>query len=85
VHSSVRHDTLRRLTVMLAAASVAAGAAIYLQVSGVFAAVGLLAADVQAGDNGDRNGQGPDGQGIQPPANNPSAGFGQPIARTGGS
>lgn len=85
---SSRQLALKRLTVGTGVASLVAGAAIYLQVSGFTAALGQLAASIQASDPGaGPAAAGGDGGQVQaaPPVN-PGGGFGQqPVAVSGGS
>jgi hypothetical protein len=76
-----RHRLLRTFTIGLAGASVVVGGALYLQVS---SALGAFSAAPQA-QAGNTPAQPGDVSGLQPAPTDPTAGYGQPVARTGGS
>jgi hypothetical protein len=82
--SSPRRQTLRRFTWAAAIASLVAGGAVYLQVSGGVAAAAQVAAAFQPGD-GDEGGFEQAPQPAQPQFANPGPGSNRPIAVTGGS
>jgi hypothetical protein len=79
---SARFLLLRRATVILTATSVALAGALYLQVSGALAGVGeAIVGSAQPADTG----SGGFSQAPQPAPVDPTAGAGQPVARSGGS